>query len=83
MTEDTPSKVPNMSQRAVMQHLSLTEWKIASRLPIRTGEMMLSRLVLNGWIEMRGEDRHTEVRLTEAGLEKMRSRVAVCCSGSR
>ena len=58
-----------------MQHMSRTDWKLSNRLPIRAGEMMLSRLVLNGWIELRGEDHHTEVRLTEAGLEKMRSRV--------
>jgi hypothetical protein len=72
MTATNPSA--NMSQRAILQYLSLTDWKLAHRLPIRAGEMMLSRLVLNGWIEMRGEDHHTEVRLTEAGLEKMRSR---------
>jgi hypothetical protein len=75
MTEDTPSKGPNMSQRAVMQHLSLTEWKIASRLPILAGEMILSRLAHQGWIETRGEHHHMEVRLTEAGLNKMRSKI--------
>ena len=75
MTEDTPSKRPNMSQRAVMQHLSLTEWKVASRLPIRAGEMMLSGLAHIGWIETKGEDHHMEVRLTQAGLNKMRSKI--------
>jgi hypothetical protein len=75
MIEDTPGKGPNMSQRAVMQHLSLSEWKIASRLPIRAGEMMLSRLAHHGWIETRGEHHLMEVRLTEAGLEKMRSKI--------
>jgi hypothetical protein len=40
---------PNMSQRAVMQHLSLTEWKFAYRLPVLAGELMLSRLAINGW----------------------------------
>ena len=73
MTAPNPS--PNMSQRAILQYLSLTDWKLAHRLPIRAGEMMLSRLVLNGWIEMRGKDHLTEIRLTEAGFEKMRSRV--------
>jgi hypothetical protein len=47
-------KGPNMTQRAVMQHLSLTDWKLANRLPIPAGEMMLSRLAHLGWIEMRG-----------------------------
>jgi hypothetical protein len=75
MKEDTPSKGPNMSQRAVMQHLSLTEWKTASRLPIRAGEMMLSRLTHYGWIEARGEDHLMQVRLTQAGLNKIRSKI--------
>ena len=68
-------KGPNMTQRAVMQHLSLTKWKLANRLPIPAGEMMLSRLAHRGWIEMRGEDHHTVIRLTEAGFNKMRSRI--------
>jgi hypothetical protein len=68
---------PNMSQRAVMQHLSLTDWKLANRLPIPAGEMMLSRLAHEGWIEMRGEKLHTEVRLTTAGTTAMRSRVPI------
>jgi predicted transcriptional regulator len=58
-----------------MQHLSLTEWKLANRLPIPAGEMMLSRMVQQGWIEIQGKDRNTVVRLTEAGLEAMRSPV--------
>jgi hypothetical protein len=64
-----------MSQRTVLQYLSLTEWKIAQRLPIRAGELMLSRLALNGWIELRGDQNNTEVRLTQAGLQKMRSKI--------
>ena len=74
MTID-PGKGPNMTQRAVLQHLSLTDWKLANRLPIPAGEMMLSRLAHLGLIEMRGENQQTEVRLTEAGLEAMRSRI--------
>jgi hypothetical protein len=74
MTID-PGKGPNMTQRAVMQYLSLIDWKLANRLPIPAGEMMLSRLAHLGWIEMRGENQQTEVRLTEAGLKAMRSAV--------
>jgi hypothetical protein len=66
---------PNMSQRAVMQHLSLTEWKFAYRLPVLAGELMLSRLAVNGWIEMRGEKHKTEIRLTEAGQKAIRVRI--------
>jgi hypothetical protein len=65
----------NMLQRAVMQHLSLTEWRLAKRLPVPAGDMMLGRLVLQGWIDMRGEDHLVEVKLTEAGLQKLRSRI--------
>jgi Mn-dependent DtxR family transcriptional regulator len=75
MTIGSPGKGPNMTQRAVMQHLSLTDWKLANRLPIPAGEMMLSRLAHLGLIEMRGENQQTEVRLTDAGLKAMRSRI--------
>ena len=68
-------QIPNMSQRAVMQHLSLDVWKLTDRLPIRAGEMMLNRLLQNGWIESRGEKHHTEVRLTLAGEKVMRTRI--------
>ena len=71
MTID-PGKGANMSQRAVMQHMSVTGWKLANRLPIPAGEMMLSRLVSQGWIEIHGKDHNTVVRVTEAGLKGMR-----------
>ena len=75
MTIGRGAKGPNMTHRAIMQHLNLTDWKLANRLPIPAGEMLLSRLTHLGWTEMRGENHHTEVRLTEAGLKKMRSRI--------
>lgn len=75
MTIESSPKGPNMSQRAFMQYLSLSDWKLAHRLPIPAGEMMLSRLVSQGWIEIEGKDHNTLVRLTEAGLEAMRSPV--------
>jgi DNA-binding PadR family transcriptional regulator len=75
MTLD-PSKGPNMSQRAVMQHLSMTDWKLAHRLPIPAGEMTLGRLVQQGWIETQGKDHKTVARLTEAGVKAMRSPIS-------
>jgi hypothetical protein len=75
MTIGSSGKGPNMTQRAVMQHLSLTDWKPANRLPIPAGEMMLSWMVYEGWIEMQGDDHNTVVRPTEAGLKAMRSAV--------
>jgi hypothetical protein len=56
-----------------MQYLSLDDWKVASRLPIPAGELMLSRLRDNGWIEIQGEKQHLEIRLTVAGHKTMRS----------
>ena len=66
-------EVPNMSQRAVMQCLSLDDWKIAAHLPIPAGEMMLNRIRGYGWIESRREKQHTALKLTPAGLKAMRS----------
>ena len=47
----------------------------AHRLPIPAEEMMLGRMVQQGWIEVQGKDHNTVVRLTPAGLEAMRSPV--------
>ena len=65
----------NMLQRAVMQHLSLTEWRLAKRLPVPAGDMMLARLIHSGWVEMRGETHLPEIRITELGLQKLRLRI--------
>jgi predicted transcriptional regulator len=62
-----------MRQRAVMQYLSLNDWKMAAHLPIPAGEMMLKRMRDHGWIESRREKQHTALRLTPAGLKAMRS----------
>jgi hypothetical protein len=61
-----------MAQRAVMQYLSLDDWKIAGRLPIPATELMLSRIRSFGWIEIRGEKQHTAIKLTPAGHEALR-----------
>ena len=73
MTGKASREVLDMRQRTVLQYLSVTDWKMVNRLPISAGEMTLGRLVHQGWIEMRGVERHTEVRLTPAGLTVMRS----------
>jgi hypothetical protein len=65
-------EILNMRQRTILQYLSPTDWKKVNQLPIPAGEMLLSRLAHSGWIEMRGEKQHTEVRLTPAGLRAMR-----------
>ena len=75
MTGKKSDEVLNTSQRTVLQYLSLAEWKLVNRLPIPAGELILSRLAHHGWIEIRGEKQHTEVRLTTAGLKAMRSPV--------
>jgi hypothetical protein len=54
MTDDNTTTAVNMSQRAVMQYLSLTEWKAVSQLPVPAGQAMLDRIHGLGWIERRG-----------------------------
>ena len=71
MTGKNSAEVVNMRQRTLLQYLDVTDWRLVSQLPIQAGEMMLSRLAHSGWIEMRGENQHTEVRLTQAGLRAM------------
>jgi hypothetical protein len=73
MTGKHSAEFPNMAQRAVMQYLSLDDWKIAARLPIPVSGLMLSRIHNYGWIEIRDEKKHTAIKLTPAGLKAMRS----------
>ena len=75
MTGKQSAEFPNMAQRAVMQYLSLDDWKVAARLPIPAGELMLSRIRIYGWIEIQGEKHHTAIRLTPAGRQAMRSAI--------
>src|SRR6476619_5247858 len=75
MTGKQSAEFPNMAQRAVMQYLSLDDWKVAARLPIPAGELMLSRIRNYGWIEIRGEKHHTAIKLTPAGFQAMRSAI--------
>ena len=75
MTGRQSAEFPNMAQRAVMQYLSLDGWKIAARLPIPAGELLLNRIRSYGWVEIQGEKHHTSIRLTPAGLQAMRSAI--------
>ena len=68
-------EVPNMSQRTVMQCLSLDDWKIVAHLPVPAGELLLSRILDYGWIEIQGEKQHTAIRMIPAGLKAMRSAI--------
>jgi hypothetical protein len=73
MTGKISAEVPNMRQRTILQHLSLADWRMVDRLPVKAGELTLSRLLQLGWIECRGEKQHAAIRLTPAGLKAMRS----------
>jgi hypothetical protein len=75
MTGRQSAEFPNMAQRAVMQYLSLDGWKIAARLPIPAGELLLNRIRSYGWVEIQVEKHHTAIRLTPAGLQAMRSAI--------
>jgi hypothetical protein len=55
-----------------MQYLSLDDWKIAARLPIPMGELMLSRMRNYGWIKIRGKEQHPAIKLTPAGHKALR-----------
>jgi hypothetical protein len=70
-----PTQLPNMSQRSVLQCLSLTDWKNARRLPALVGPMAIDRLNRNGWIEVRREEDNVELRLTALGHEVMRKKL--------
>ena len=67
MTGKNLAEVPNMTQRTVMQCLSLDDWKVVAHLPVPVGEQMLNRMYDYGWIDIRGE------KQTPAGLKAMRS----------
>jgi hypothetical protein len=73
VTGKNSAEVPNMAQRSVLQCLNLDDWKVVAHLPVPVGELMVSRLLDYGWIEIRGEKQHTAIRLTPAGLKAMRS----------
>ena len=73
MTGKNSAEVANMTQRTVLQCLNLDDWKIAARLPVSVGAMMLSRMCDYGWVEARGERQHPAIRLTPAGLKAMQS----------
>ena len=75
MTGKQSAEFPNMAQRAVMQYLSLDDWKVAARLPIPAGELLLNRIRSYGWVEIQGEKHHTAIKLTPAGLQAMRSAI--------
>ena len=74
VTGKNSAEVPNMSQRTVMQCLSLDDWKVIAHLPVPVGELMVNRLLDYGWIESRSEKQGKAIRLTPAGLKALRSR---------
>jgi hypothetical protein len=70
MTRPHKAEVPNMSQRTVMQCLSLEDWKVVAHLAVPVGELMVSRLLEYGWIESRSEKQGKAIRLTPAGYRR-------------
>ena len=74
MTDQHKAEVPNMSQRTVMQCLSLDDWKVVALLPVPVSELMVSRLLEYGWIESESEEQGKAIRLTPDGLKALRSR---------
>ena len=74
MIDQHKAEVPNMPQRAVMQCLSLDDWKVVAHLPVPVGELMVTRLLEYGWIESQSAEQGKAIRLTPAGLKALRSR---------
>jgi len=74
MTGKQSAEFPNMAQRAVMQYLSLDDWKVAARLPIPAGELMLSRI--RNMVGSRSEVKST-IRQSSSphGFQAMRSAI--------
>lgn len=60
---------PTSSQRQFMQRLRTDKWMRLAGVSVAAGPSMLSRLVTNGWIELRGEDQDIEVSSDHDRLE--------------
>jgi hypothetical protein len=65
------SSFPSPSQRRVMQRLRTDIWRMQATVDV----VILNRLVANGWVERRGEELASELRLTLAGLEALRGKM--------
>ena len=46
MTGQNLAEVPNMSQRTVMQCLSMDDWKVVAHLPVPVGELMVAAYLI-------------------------------------
>ena len=81
MSDDLPTEakldpLPTSSQRQFMQRLRTDKWRRLVTVSVAAGPGLLSRLATNGWIEQGGQDQDIEVRLTHAGLNALRAKMA-------
>jgi hypothetical protein len=60
-------------QRQILDCLRSGDWKIRDRLPVPVGDRMLERLLDFCWIEKRGDEASTEIRITEDGMIALKS----------
>ncbi len=58
----------NALQRPLMNHLRSGGWAAISKLPVPVGQATIDRVVENGWVELRGDGRDAEIKLTPEGL---------------
>lgn len=74
-------KPPNSRERQFMQHLRGAGWVKASGLP--NSPRILGNLIGKGWIEYRQAESGQAYRLTEPGLEAMKTPIPVRTSQER
>jgi hypothetical protein len=55
-------------QRQILDCLRFGEWRSVHRLPVPIGVKSLEKLILRGWVEVRGDTSSQEIRITENGL---------------
>jgi hypothetical protein len=64
-------KLPNSREREVMQHLRGAGWVKATSLP--DAPKIFSNLIAKGWVESQQTESRPAYRLTEPGLQAMKT----------
>jgi hypothetical protein len=68
-------RLPNATQRTVLQQLRTDEWRPFAKMGIVVGDKLLERLIALGWIERRRENGLPELKLTAAGFKALTAKI--------
>ena len=68
-------KLPDMSDRQVLQCLLSGDWKLLRKLRVNAGPDRLRRLTQMRWIELREHDGKLQIRITPLGLEMFKAKL--------